>query len=126
MLIISVPLSASILARVLRIILRLGDWHLNDYRHRYCHDYLSQNIHCGVTRGVARSCLRRLSAARCHAGGFISTGRYQVRESWRKCPRLFPYCDVDSALSRAHSDPSPLRTLVRTLILLAIAVGLSN
>jgi hypothetical protein len=32
--------------------------------------------------------------------------------SWRKCPRLFPYCDVDSALSRAHSDPSPLRTLL--------------
>ena len=43
-------------------------------------------------------------------------GGYQVRESWRKCPRLFPYCDVDSALSCTHSDPSPLRTLLRTLI----------
>ena len=34
----------------------------------------------------------------------------------RKCPRLFPYCDVDSALRCTHSDPSSLRTLFRTLI----------
>src|SRR5262249_22602164 len=69
------------------------------------HGYLSQNLHCRVTRGVARSCFRRLAAARCYAGACVSTGRYQVRESWRKCPCLFPYCDVDSAFSRAHSDP---------------------
>jgi uncharacterized membrane protein HdeD (DUF308 family) len=28
-----------------------------------CHGYLSQNLHCGVTRGVTRSCLHRLAAA---------------------------------------------------------------
>src|SRR5262249_22576156 len=88
---------------------------------RYCHGYFSQNLHCGVTRGITRSCLRRLAPARCYAGAFVSTGRYQVRESWRKCPRLFPYCDVDSALGLAYSGPSPLRTLLRTLIPLASA-----
>src|SRR6516162_9926226 len=100
-----------------------GARHLNVQKRRYCYGYLSQNLHCGVTRGVTRSCLRRLAAARCYAEAFVSTGRYQIRESWRKCPRLFPYCDVDSALSGAHSDSSPLRTLLRTLILLAMVIA---
>src|SRR5262245_53752044 len=121
MLIISAPLSASVLPRVLRIMMRLGARHLNVQKRRYCYGYLSQNLRCGVTRGVTRSCLRRLAPARCYAGALVSTGRYQVRESWRKCPRLFPYCDVDSALGRAYSGPSPLRTLLRTLIPLASA-----
>src|SRR5262245_10812585 len=120
---ISAPLSASVLPRVLRIMMRAAARHLNVQKRRYCYGYLSQNLRCGVTRGVTRSCLRRLAAARCHAGTFVSTGRYQVRESWRKCPRLFPYCDVDSALSGAHSDPSPLRTLLGTLILLAMVIA---
>src|SRR5262249_10511539 len=64
--------------------------------------------------------------ARCYAGAFVSTGRYQVRESWRKCPRLFPYCDVDSALGRAYSGPSPLRTLLRTLISIGVGVSASS
>src|SRR5215813_13869306 len=108
-----------LLPRVSRIMMRMGARHLNVQKRRYCYGYLSQNLRCGVTRGVTRSCLRRLAAARCHAGAFVSTGRYQVRESWRKCPRLFPYCDVDSALSGAHSDPS----LLRTLILLAMVIA---
>src|SRR5215471_16939881 len=108
------------------LMMRLGARHLNVQKCRYCHGYLSQNLHCGVTRGVTRSWLHRLAAARCYAGAFVSTGRYQVRESWRKCPRLFPYCDIDSALNCTYSDPSFLRPLLRTLILLAIAVGLSN
>src|SRR5262249_30749668 len=60
------------------IMMRLGARHLNVSKRRYCHGYLSQNLHCGVTRDVTRSCLRRLVAARCYAGAFVSTGRYQV------------------------------------------------
>jgi hypothetical protein len=40
---------------------------------------------------------------------FFSARRHQVRESERKRQRLFPHCDVDSALNRAHTDPSTLR-----------------
>jgi hypothetical protein len=32
-----------------------------------------------------------------------------IQERSRKCPRLFPYCDIDCALGRAHPDPSSLR-----------------
>ena len=35
-------------------------------------------------------------------------GDIKYQKSKRKCPCLFPYCDVDRAFGRAHADPSPL------------------
>ena len=51
-------------------------------------------------------------------------GDIKYEKSKRKCPRLFPYCDVDSALSRAHSDPSPLRLSAAHVF--SDCLGLSN
>ena len=49
---------------------------------------------------------RGYQEVRRHAQTFVSARRYQVREPERKCPRLFPYRDLDRPLGRAHPDPS--------------------
>jgi hypothetical protein len=75
------------------------------------YEYLSQNLHCNDTRtcfyrlacGPTRSC----TEVQRHAWTFAFAR--QVRESERKCPRLFPYCDVDRSFYSADTDPSLLQ-----------------
>ena len=52
-----------------------------------------------------------------HAWTFASARRYQIREPEWKCPRLFPYRDIDCPIGGVHSDP-PLIQLSATVLLL--------
>jgi hypothetical protein len=88
------------------------------------HGYISQNLHChgaGPCRHrLARRPTRGCKQVRRHPRTSLSARRYQVRKSEWKCPRLFPYRDVDRSLGLAHPDPSLIQLSHPILLTTAI------